>query len=84
MKVSSEDAPRIPPELEGSGTQPCWHMKLQYRKLLVTSFLSDKCSSSLGSVSQLEWKECKMEPQVTDFPRDTSALAPNQQLSVHQ
>lgn len=68
MKVSSEDAPRIPPELEGSGTQPRWHMKLQHRKLLVTSFLLDKCSSSLGSVSQLEWKECEMEPQSLIFP----------------
>lgn len=55
MKFSSGDVPRIPPEFQGSGIQPCWHVKLQYRRLLVTSFLSDKGSSSLKSMSQLEW-----------------------------
>lgn len=45
--------------------QSRWHVKLQDRKLSVTSFLLDKGSSSLGGVSQLEWKECEMEPQVT-------------------
>lgn len=59
-------------------------MTLQYRELLVTGFLLDKGSSSLGTGSQLEWKECKMEPQVSDFPRDTSALAPSRQLPTHQ
>ena len=66
------------------GTQPCGHMKLQYRKLSVTGFLLDKGSSSLGSMSQTEWKECEMEPQVTVFPRDTSALAPDRQLLIRQ
>lgn len=84
MKVSSGDAAGIPPELKGSGAQPCWHVKLQHRKLSVTSFLLGKGFSGLGLVSQLEWEECEMEPQVTVFPRDTSALAPSKQLSIHQ
>lgn len=84
MKVSSGDAAGIPPELEGGGTLPCWHAKSQHRKLSVTGFLLGKGFRGLGLMSQLEGEECEMEPQVTVFPRDTSALAPSQQLSIHQ
>lgn len=77
MKVRSGDALRIPPGLESSGTQLCWHVMLQNRKLLVTGFLLDKGSSSQGSVSRLEWKDHKLEPPSHRFfPRDTSFWLP--------
>jgi len=84
VKVSAGDSLRLPPGLEGGGTQLRWHGMVQNRKLSVTGFLLGKGSSSQGSVSRLEWKDREMEPQVTVFSQGHIFLAPNQQFSIQQ
>lgn len=64
--------------------QSRWHVKLQDRKLSVTSFLLDKGSSSREVCLSWNGKNVRWNLKSLLLPRDTSVLAPDQYSSIQQ